>query len=151
MPFGRKKDNDATDVGVSASYTVTYKGGLRHLPKAKLGKITLDILKIDSASRQGTTWRASSGPTSIWQSLSVLDAMVLASRACSRRAADHPADAREACMKARRLVAAVTVLNPTLGRRHITNLVASRAQAGRPVIARDGPAQHATRECSAVY
>ena|SRR5258708_4209119 len=77
MPFGRKRDNDATDEGVSASCTVTYKGGLRHLPKAKLGKITLDILKIDSAWRQGRTRRASSGPTFIRQSLSVLDAMVL--------------------------------------------------------------------------
>jgi hypothetical protein len=29
---------------VIATYTVTYKGGLRNLPKAKLGKITLEIL-----------------------------------------------------------------------------------------------------------
>jgi hypothetical protein len=27
MPFSRQRDNDATDDGAIASYTVTYKGG----------------------------------------------------------------------------------------------------------------------------
>jgi hypothetical protein len=43
MVFGRKKDTDVSREGLIDSYTVTYKGGLRELSKAKLGKITLDI------------------------------------------------------------------------------------------------------------
>lgn len=43
MAFGRNKDTGASRDGLIDSYTVTYKGGLRELPKAKLGKITLGI------------------------------------------------------------------------------------------------------------
>ena len=45
MPFGRKPEADKSSSGIIASYGVTYKGGLRALPKAKVGKITLDILE----------------------------------------------------------------------------------------------------------
>jgi hypothetical protein len=44
MAFGRKKDTDTHRDGLIDSYIVTYKGGLRELPKAKIGKIRLDIL-----------------------------------------------------------------------------------------------------------
>ncbi len=44
MAFGRKKDTDSHRDGLIDSYIVTYKGGLRELPKAKIGKIRLDIL-----------------------------------------------------------------------------------------------------------
>jgi hypothetical protein len=63
MPFVRKRDNNVTDDAVIASCTVTYKRGLRHLPKATVGKITLDILKVGSGCRQGTMSRAGSGAT----------------------------------------------------------------------------------------
>ena len=42
MPFGRDKDA-CWQCAAIGSYTVTYKGGMRELPKAKNGKITLDI------------------------------------------------------------------------------------------------------------
>lgn len=43
MAFGRRTDTRSD--GVIDSCTVTYKGGLRDLPKAKLGKITLEVLE----------------------------------------------------------------------------------------------------------
>jgi hypothetical protein len=44
MPFGHKEEAAASRDEATGSYTVVYKGGLRELPKAKHGKITLDIL-----------------------------------------------------------------------------------------------------------
>lgn len=44
MPFGRNKDACQASAAIGSD-TVTYKGGLRKLPKAKIGKITLDILE----------------------------------------------------------------------------------------------------------
>jgi hypothetical protein len=43
MAFGRK--TDSRPGGIIDSCTVTYKGGLRDQPKAKLGKITLEVLE----------------------------------------------------------------------------------------------------------
>jgi len=45
MAFGRRKDTDSLREGLIDSYMVTYKGGLRELPKAKLGKIELGICR----------------------------------------------------------------------------------------------------------
>lgn len=45
MPLGRRKEAVTSQDEAIGSYTVIYKGGLRELPKAKHGKITLDILE----------------------------------------------------------------------------------------------------------
>lgn len=45
MAFGRKSKPYEGGNGIIGSYELTYKGGLRALPKAKLGKIRLDILE----------------------------------------------------------------------------------------------------------
>lgn len=45
MAFGKKKDSEQQSGERIESYIVTYKGGLRELPKAKIGKIRLDILE----------------------------------------------------------------------------------------------------------
>ena len=44
MTKNRDSDGPSGGTGVIADYQVTYKGGLRELPKAKLGKIKLEVL-----------------------------------------------------------------------------------------------------------
>ncbi|WP_222635265.1 MULTISPECIES: SHOCT domain-containing protein [unclassified Rhodococcus (in: high G+C Gram-positive bacteria)] len=43
MAFGRKKEPTSDVEAAIASYDITYKGGLRELPKAKIGKIKLEV------------------------------------------------------------------------------------------------------------